>query len=144
MLEFGVGTKTSRTSLRLMPNGKLCRMEKDSPLADIVRKYAQRWLVEQEIAEQIAFFHLNQLGSSIVIKVDFDLTMTLLAHNLYRVLATKLTGFEHCTVGTIHRNFLANEATVVIQNRVIEVALKKKSHLPLLYKTPWMKNMTKL
>jgi hypothetical protein len=115
-----------------------------SPLSDIVRKYARRWLVEQEIAEQIAFFHLNQLGSSIVIKVDFDLTMTLLAHNLYCVLTSKLNGFEHCTVGTIHRDFLANEATVVVKDRVIEVALKKKSHLPLLLETPCMKNVTTL
>lgn len=116
----------------------------ESSLSDIVRKYARRWLVEQEIAEQIAFFHLNQLGSSIVIKVDFDLTMTLLAHNLYRTLAKKLNGFEHCTVGTIHRDFLENEATVEVKNRVIEIALKKKSHLPLLLEIPWMKNVTKL
>lgn len=116
----------------------------ESPLSDIVRKYARRWLVEQEIAEQIAFFHLNQLGSSIVIKVDFDLTMTLLAHNLYRVLTAELRGFEQCTVGTIHRNFLDNEATVVVKDRIIEVALKKKSHLPLLLETSWMKNTTKL
>jgi len=116
----------------------------DSSLSDIMRKYARRWLVEQEIAEQIAFFHLNQLGSSIIIKVDFDLTMTLLAHNLYRVLTSKLNGFEHCTVGTIHRDFLENEATVVVRDRVIEVALKKKSHLPILFETPWMKNLTKL
>ena len=116
----------------------------DSSLPDIVRKYARRWLVEQEIAEQIAFFHLNQVGSSIVIKVDFDLTMTLLAHNLYRVLASKLSGFEHCTVRTIHRDFLENEATVEIRDRVIEVALKKKSHLPILFETSWMKNVTKL
>lgn len=115
-----------------------------SPLSEIVRKYARRWLVEQEIAEQIAFFHLNQLGSSIVIKVDFDLTMTLLAHNLYRMLAAKLRGFECCTVGTIHRDFLDNEATVIVKNRVIEVALKKKSHLPLLLETSWMKDTTQL
>lgn len=115
-----------------------------SPLSEIVKKYARRWLIEQEIAEQIAFFHLNQLGSSIIIKVDFDLTMTLLAHNLYRMLSVELKGFEHCTVGTIHRDFLENEATVVVKDRVIEVALKKKSHLPLLLNTTWMKNVTKL
>lgn len=70
--------------------------------------------------------------------------MTLLAHNLYRVLARELTGFEHCTVGTIHRDFLANEATVTVKNRVIEVNLKKKSHFPLLLETSWMKSVAKL
>ncbi len=40
----------------------------------IIRAYARRWLVEKDISEQIEFFHLNRLSSSIVIKVDFDLT----------------------------------------------------------------------
>ena len=47
-------------------------------------------------------------------------------------------------MGTIHRDFLDNEATVIVKNRVIEVALKKKSHLPLLLETSWMKDITKL
>ena len=116
----------------------------ESTLEVIVRKYARRWLIEQEISEQIAFFHLNQLGSSIVIKVDFDLTMTLLAHNLYKMLAKRLSGFEKCSVGTIHRDFLENGATVLINNKVIEVALKKRSHLPLLLGMPLLKKTTNL
>jgi hypothetical protein len=40
------------------------------PINQIIRKYARRWLVEQEIDEQIQFFHLNRLSSSMVIKVD--------------------------------------------------------------------------
>jgi hypothetical protein len=55
-----------------------------------VRKYCRRWLVEKGIAEQIDFFHLNRVSSSMVIKVDFDLIMTVLAHNIYRLLASKL------------------------------------------------------
>ena len=45
----------------------------------IVRKYAKRWLVEKVISEQIEFFHLNKVSSSKVIKVDFDLTMSILS-----------------------------------------------------------------
>jgi hypothetical protein len=41
--------------------------------AVVVRRYSRRWLVEKAISEQIEFFHLNRLSSSIVIKVDFDL-----------------------------------------------------------------------
>ena len=48
----------------------------DIKIEDIVRKYARRWIVEKENSEQIAFFHLNNVSSSMVIKVDFDLTMT--------------------------------------------------------------------
>ncbi|MGH2624927.1 MAG: transposase, partial [Sphingobacterium sp.] len=52
----------------------------------IVRKYARRWNVEKLISEQIEFFHLNKVSSSMVIKVDFDLTMSILAHNIYRLI----------------------------------------------------------
>ena len=54
----------------------------DSSLADLLRRYARRWLVEQPISEQLSFFHLNRRASSMVLKVDFDLTLTVLASNL--------------------------------------------------------------
>jgi hypothetical protein len=43
----------------------------DLPAQLVVRRYSRRWLVEKAISEQIEFFHLNRLSSSIVIKVDF-------------------------------------------------------------------------
>ena len=107
----------------------------------LVKKYARRWLVEQEIAEQIAFFHLNHASSSIVVKVDFDLTLSLLAHNLYRHLANELPGFEHCTAETLYRKFIENGANIIIQDKKVDVHLKKKTHLPLLLELPWLKKM---
>ena len=38
--------------------------------AEIIRKYAKRWLIEDDISEQIHFLHLNRNCSGIVIKVD--------------------------------------------------------------------------
>lgn len=111
---------------------------------ELVKKYARRWLVEQEIAEQIAFFHLNQLSSSIVVKVDFDLTLSLLAHNLYRNLANQLTGFEKCTVPTIYRKILENGANIKMTATKAIVHLKKKAHLPILFQLPWLKKETHL
>jgi len=108
----------------------------------LIKKYARRWLVEQEIAEQIKFFHLNQTSSSIVVKVDFDLTISLLAHNIYKILAKHLPGFERCTVATIYRNFIENGAKVTIRGDDILVALKKKTHLPILFELPWMREKT--
>jgi hypothetical protein len=69
--------------------------ERELSPSKIIRQYAKRWNVEKGISEQIEFFHLNSLSSSIVVKVDFDLTMTIAAHNFYRIMAQKLTGFEH-------------------------------------------------
>lgn len=114
----------------------------DLSAKNLICKYARRWLVEQEIAEQVVFFHLNQASSSIVVKVDFDLTMSLLAHNLYKVLSSYLPGFENCTVPTIYRNFLENGAQVKIIDDKIIVSLKKKSHLPILFELPWLKKET--
>jgi len=116
----------------------------DVALSQLIRKYARRWLVEQEIAEQVAFFHINQPSSSIVVKVDFDLTMSLLAHNLFRVLTNQLPGFERCTVPTISRDFLQNGARVQIEDRRVTVHLNKKTHLPILFELPWMKKETGL
>jgi hypothetical protein len=116
----------------------------DLDLKSIVKKYARRWLVEQEIAEQVVFFHLNNPSSSIVGKVDFDLTLSLLAHNLYRVIAGHLRGFENCTVDTIYRKFMANGARIKVIDNEITVYLKKKAHLPLLFELPWMRQSTTL
>ena len=116
----------------------------DIDVREIVSKYARRWLVEQEIAEHILFFNLNNPSSSIVVKVDFDLTMSLLAHNLYRILAGKLPGFEHCTEPTINRKFLETGAKIKIKEKQITVYLKKKTHLPILFSVPWMQQNNQL
>jgi transposase len=98
----------------------------------IVRKYALRWLVEKEISEQIHFFHLNRNSSGIVVKVDFDLTMTILAHNLYRILASKLDGYGHCEAKTIYEKFVSNAGDVIMSEETITVRLKRRRSLPLL------------
>lgn len=97
---------------------------------DVIRKYAKRWLVEKNISEQTHFFHLNKVSSSMVIKVDFDLTMTILAHNLYRLLARDLEGFENATAQTLYEKFIRNDGTVTADHQNITVSLKKKRNLP--------------
>lgn len=116
----------------------------EAPIKTLVLKYARRWLIENEIVEQILFFHLNQPSSAIVIKVDFDLTLSLLAHNLYKKLSDQLPGFEGCTVPTISRKFILNGARITIKDRTITVHLKKKIHLPILFEIAWMKTETYL
>ena len=105
----------------------------DSSLADLLRRYARRWLVEKSIAEQLAFFHLNRLSSSMVIKVDFDLTITVLAYNLYRLLALDLPpGFRHYTSQTLFEQLLCTAADVRLERERCTVCLKKKRNLPAL------------
>ncbi len=95
-------------------------------LETVVRKYARRWLVEKGISEQIEFFHLNKLSSSMVIKVDFDLTMTILAHNIYRLLALEFGRYSSMSDQGIYEKFIANNGTITIEGENITIAMKKK------------------
>lgn len=104
----------------------------DLSVEDIIRKYARRWLVEKNISEQTHFFHLNRLSSSVVIKVDFDLVMTVLAHNIYRLITKNIDGYQHSTAQTVYEKFIANTGHVSLNDNNITVTLKKKRNLPLL------------
>jgi predicted transport protein len=121
----------------------------DLPLEAIVRKYSRRWLVEKGIAQQIDFFHLNRVSSSMVIKVDFDLVMSILAHNLYRLLAMSLDRYHHFSDERIYEKFVQNSGEIEIGDIEIRINLKKNRELPLLLdffkqsketKYTWMKN----
>jgi hypothetical protein len=103
-----------------------------SEAADIIRKYAKRWLIENEISEQIQFFHLNRNNSGIVSKVDFDLTMSILAHNLYRLLALDLPGYRHCKAHTLYDSFIDNYGDIEVNEEDIIVKMNRKRSLPLL------------
>ena len=122
----------------------------DLSIEKVIRKYARRWLVEKSISEQIGFFHLNMVSSSMVIKVDFDLTMSILAHNLYRLLALELERYSNLSIQSLYDKFVLNGADIIIRENTITVQLKKKRNLPLIlevmqkysrHKYPWLNNM---
>ena len=122
----------------------------DATLASLLRRYARRWLIEKSISAQLSFFHLNRLSSSMVIKVDFDLVMTVLAYNLYRLLALELPpGFRHCTPQTLFESLLETAADIQLDPQLCTVSLKKKRNLPALLEAlgsqpsqplPWLGN----
>jgi transposase len=106
--------------------------DRERTVPAIIRQYSRRWNVEKGISEQIEFFHLNRLSSSIVVKVDFDLTMTLACHNFYRMMAQRLVGFETETSMSLHHKFFHNGGKIQIQKDKLMIYLKKKRHLPIL------------
>lgn len=123
--------------------------EFDVTVENIIRKYARRWIVEKTISEQIEFFHLNLVSSSMVIKVDFDLTMSILAYNLYRLFARELERYQNLSVQSLFDKFILNGADILIEETRIIVKLRKKRSLPLILETmklyerqkyPWLKN----
>ena len=102
----------------------------EKPCVEIIRKYARRWLVEKSISEQIEFFHLNRVSSSMVIKVDFDLTMSILAHNLIQLYALDLPGYTHIADCTFINKFLSITDSVDNTEKEVIVKLKKIRDLP--------------
>ncbi len=123
--------------------------EFDLSVENIIRKYSRRWIVEKTIAEQTDFFHLNRVSSSMVIKVDFDLTMTVLAHNLYKLLALDLERYSHFSDVRLFEKIISNSGEIDITENSVRVKLKKKRDLPLILeameqhknmKIPWLGN----
>ena len=121
----------------------------DAKLTQVLRRYGRRWLIEKNISEQIDFFHLNRLSSSIVVKVDFDLAMTIFAHTCYLLLGQNIERFEKSTAKQMYRKFISNLGRVHLDPQNIEIILNKKAHLPLLYNAslignhgivPWLNN----
>ncbi len=65
--------------------------------------------MENSIGENVNFFHLGCLSSGLALNVDFDVTTTVLASLLYRMLASKLSGFEFCGPKLLFRKFILSK-----------------------------------
>lgn len=94
--------------------------------------YAQRWRVENSLADQVDFFHLNSMSSPLQIGVAFDVLMTFTAHTLLKQFAQKLRGYEHCTGRTIYREFLNKQATLHVTEKELHVAFERRRNNPVL------------
>ncbi len=118
----------------------------ETSIEKIILKYARRWLVEKGIQEQLECFHLNKLSSSIVVKVDFDLTLSIIANNICRLFASYLSGYEKCQAMTLFNQFLDNFAKVNIDSKKkeIQVSLLKKRHLPILLDSEFIQSNLKI
>mgnify|MGYP001397596122 CR=1 FL=1 len=103
----------------------------------VVGDYARRWRVENGIAEAVKFFHLNALSSPILVKVHFDVAMTILADTLYTMLAKKLRGFEQCDAPKLYRHFVRGKGTVGVHQGTVTVTYPRRAHNPILRAVPW-------
>jgi transposase len=111
----------------------------EAPLERLVSDYARRWRVENLISEVVKFFHLNALSSPILIKVHFDVVMTMIADTLYNMLAQKLRGFEDCDAPKIYRNFVNAKANIKVKAGEVTVTFPRKAHNPILRAVPWQR-----
>ena len=99
---------------------------------EVIQTYASRNHVENQLGEQITFFHLDCLCSDVRLNVDFDLTLTVLADLLYRNLANCLKGFARAGPSRLFRKIVDTPGTIEMTAKGIIVRLNKRAHNPLL------------
>lgn len=105
----------------------------DRPAPRLIERYAQRMLIENNIADGIDFFHMDALSSAVAMKVNLDLQLTLMASSLYRLLGAKVgRGYERAKSRHIFRDLVDATATVEIGGQDITVRYQKRAHNPLL------------
>jgi transposase len=109
----------------------------DAPLELLVGNYSRRWRVENVISEAVKFFNLNALSSPILVKVHFDVVMTMIADTLYNMLAHKLRGFQDCDAPKIYRHFVKGKANIAVKNGELTVTYPRRAHNPILRAVPW-------
>ena len=103
------------------------------PARQLIRRYAQRMVLENSIADGIDFFHMDALSSAVAMQVDCDLQLTLMASSLYRLLGQRVgNGYETAKSRHLFHDLVDATAQVAITDPEIEVRFQKRAHNPLL------------
>ncbi len=95
-------------------------------------RYAERMTIENELDAYIGGFHLNALSSGLPLNVDLDTTLTVIAGNLYRLLARQLPRYENATPDRIWRHFLNATGTLHLTDDTITADLRLRTYHPVL------------
>ena len=99
---------------------------------NLFARYAERMMAGNELDAYISGFHLDALTSGVPLNVDLDTTLTVVAGNLYRLLALKLSRYERATPETLWRDFLDATGTLHADDTGVTCALNLRSHHPAL------------
>lgn len=122
--------------------------DKKTSCANLISRYALRMLIENSIANGVNFFHTTALSSSVAIRIDFDVLLTLVGQALYHMFSQHLRGYENAGAHVIFRKFIDTPAKIIIGPKEIEVRLNKRANNPILlqsgflytpFKLPWLK-----
>ena len=97
--------------------------------ADLVDRYARRMLIENAIEDAIDFFHMDALSSTVPLRIDLDLQLTLIASTLYRKLAHRLGGpYTTAKARTLFNHFVKAPATVITNTNQVVIRLGRRAH----------------
>lgn len=101
--------------------------------ADLIGRYARRMIIENSIADAIDFFHMDALSSTVPMRTDCDLQLTLMGSSLYRLLGTEIgNGYKAAKSRHIFEHLVNATAEVRITEDEIVVRYQKRAHNPLL------------
>ena len=123
--------------------------DKKTSCSDLISRYALRMLIENSIANAVAFFHTTALSSSVAIRIDLDVLLTLVGQATYHMFAQHLRGYEDSGAGVIFRKFIDTPAKIFIGPKEIEIRLNKRANNPILihsgfvnspFRLPWLQN----
>lgn len=131
----GIDTKVRQIAIRNIGRDEptlLITNELTTPAKDLFARYAERMLIENELDAYLGGFHLDALSSAVPLNVDLDTTLTVLAGNLYRLLARQLPRYATATPDTIWRHFLDTGGTLHFTDTTVTCALNLRSHHPVL------------
>jgi hypothetical protein len=108
--------------------------------AKLIGRYAQRMLIENNIADGVDFFHMDALSSAVAMKVNCDLQLTLMASSLYRLLAARIAqGYEMAKSRHLFRDFIQATATIALDEGEVTVRFQKRAHNPFLVTAGFLK-----
>jgi transposase len=131
----GVATKVRQISITNIGRDEptlLITGDLNTPAKNLFTRYAERMGVENELDAYIGGFHLDALTSAVPLNVDLDTTLTVLAGNLYRLLALALPRYHTATPDRLWRHFLDDAGTLHITDNTVTCALNLRSHHPVL------------
>lgn len=110
-----------------------------SSLPALITRYARRMLIENALSDAVRFFHMDALSSAVGLKVDFDMTLLVIASGLYRLLARQMRGYADAQSRTIFRDLIDMPATVTVTDNRVNVHFHRRAHLPIVADSPLFK-----
>jgi len=105
--------------------------DRRSSAPKLITRYAQRMLIENALSDAVRFFHMDALSSAVGLKVDFDMSLLVIASGLYRLLAKTMRGYADAQARMIFRDLIDTPATVVITEEQVQVRFHRRAHLPI-------------
>ncbi len=118
-------------------------------VVELLTVYARRWRIENKFSELVDFFNLNSLSSPLMVRIHFDILLSVAASFLYQRFAKELPRFENCLAPDIFRRFIDIPGSLRFDGNILEVHIRKRAHTPILLgikklaqpiQVPWLDN----